>query len=69
MSITEVRPDAEGVGLVRRRRWRWSEARKRQDLAETFSNKGRSFLLDAQATSDRWLAWWAAPTPTAAYRS
>ena len=35
MSIAEERPGAEGSGLVRRRRRRWSEVQKRQIMAET----------------------------------
>ena len=35
MSIAEETPGAEGGGVVRRRRRRWSEAQKRQIVAET----------------------------------
>ena len=35
MSISEENPGAEGDGVLRRRRRRWSEAQKRQIVAET----------------------------------
>ena len=39
MSIAEDKTGAEGAGEVRRQRQRWSEAQKRQIVAETIGTK------------------------------